>query len=269
MGRRRQNGLEVVAALPWPVGIVLGILAFVAIRYGVGWYFSSTHSPITQEMGRQLLANGTYAPLAWMFLALCWLGALFSWLGSRKRKQLLAAQTGLDSLRTMNWREFEMLVGEAFRRRGYAIEETGLGGADGGIDLILRKDERRELVQCKQWRNTLVGVSVIREMWGLANHHGVDGVKIVSVGEFTPDAAEFARGKPIELINGRRLIGLVREVQTASALPDQPLVRKGLKLCPVCSAEMALRRNRRTSEPFWGCRRYPRCRGTNAMEGTP
>lgn len=266
MGRRRQNGLELVASLPWPAGIVFGILAFVAIRYGVGWYFASSGSPITQEMGRQLLSGGMFAPLAWMALAICWLGALLSYVASRKRKQLLDAQTGLDSLRAMNWREFEMLVGEAFRRRGYAVEETGLGGADGGIDLILHKDGRRELVQCKQWRSMQVNVSVVREMWGLAAHHGVDAVKIVSVGEFTRDAVAFARGKPIDLINGSRLVELVREVRAISRLEANEPAATGTSICPVCSAEMMVRRNRTTGQSFWGCSKYPRCRGTRAVE---
>jgi restriction system protein len=61
--------------------------------------FSARGSPITQEMGRQLLATGMYAPLAWMALAICWLGVLISYLASRKRKRLLATQTGLESLR--------------------------------------------------------------------------------------------------------------------------------------------------------------------------
>lgn len=193
-------------------------------------------------------------------------GALLSYVASRKRKQLLDAQTGLDSLRAMNWREFEMLVGEAFRRRGYGVEETGLGGADGGIDLVLRKDGRRELIQCKQWRNLKVNVSVVREMWGLAAHHGVDAVKIVSVGEFTHEAVAFARGKPIDLINGSRLIELVREVRAVSGLqPDQPAIA-GTSICPVCSAEMMVRRNRTTGQSFWGCSKYPLCRGTRTVE---
>jgi HJR/Mrr/RecB family endonuclease len=48
-------------------------------------------------------------------------------------------EAGLDSLGRMTWREFEMLVGEDFRRSGYSVKETGLGGADGGIDLTLQK----------------------------------------------------------------------------------------------------------------------------------
>jgi restriction system protein len=39
----------------------------------------------------------------------------------------------------MTWREFEALVGEYFRLRGFAVTETGGGGADGGVDLMLTK----------------------------------------------------------------------------------------------------------------------------------
>jgi restriction system protein len=257
MGRRRKKGIEAVAALPWPVGIVLGIVAFVAIRYGVGWYFAASGSPITQEMGQQLLASGMYAPLAWMFLVICWLGALLSYLASRKRKRLLATQTGLDSLRAMSWREFEMLVGEAFRRQGYAVEETGLGGADGGVDLILRKAGRTELVQCKQWRREQISVSVVREMWGLAHHHRADAVKIVCVGEFTRDAVGFAEGKPIALIGGEQLVVLVRESQESGRpaqyeSPRIPALDTAPEpTCPNCGGHMVRRTNRQSGEAFW------------------
>ena len=39
----------------------------------------------------------------------------------------------------MSWREFEMLVGEAFRVQGYSVVETG-GSADGGVDVVLSLD---------------------------------------------------------------------------------------------------------------------------------
>lgn len=215
MGRRKQNGLELVASMPWPVGIVFGIVAYIGLRHGVGWFLSNSASPITQQMG-QGFSNGALAPLAWMALALCWLGALLSYLASRNRARLLETQTGLDSLRAMNWREFEMLVGEAFRRQGYSVEETGLGGSDGGIDLILRKNGRTELVQCKQWRREQINVSVVREMWGLVHHHRADAVKIVAVGEFTRDSMVFAQDKAIELISGEKLLEAVRRNQAAS-----------------------------------------------------
>ncbi|HWX67027.1 MAG TPA: restriction endonuclease [Rhodanobacter sp.] len=230
MAKRKQSGFEVVASMPWPVGIVLGLVTYIAIRHGIGWYFGSVNNPYTSGLGK-LAATGIYAPLGWMLLAGFWIAALASFIGRRSRRQLLDKQTGIDSLRQMNWRQFELLAGEAFRRQGYAVEETGLGGADGGIDLILRKNGQTTLVQCKQWQNWQVGVKVVREMYGLLVHHQAAAVKIVALGDYTSDARRFAQGKPIELIHGGELIATVRSLQTAKARAtssmDTPLVLGG------------------------------------------
>lgn len=257
MARRKTGSLDEIAGLPWYVGVALGIIAFVFVR----------------------LFGGLLAPLAWMFLAGCWMAALVSFVGGQKRKQLLETQTGLDTLAKMSWREFEMLVGEAFRRRGYFVEETGLGGKDGGIDLVVSKGGRKELVQCKQWRTRQVRASTVREMWGLAHHHGADVVHIACIGDFTVDAAEFAQGKAIELISGQQLLEMVSGVQRdASAFGSerrhadrleplmQPQATALPPLCPRCGCDMEQRRNRRTAKQFWGCSSYPYCRGTRPHE---
>jgi restriction system protein len=268
MARGKKSGIHVVAAMPWPAGIVLGILAYVAIRYGIGWYFSSTGGPMLSGLGK-LASSGAYAPLAWAVLGICWLAAGMSYVNSRKRKRLLETQNSLDSLKAMSWREFETLVGEAFRRHGYAVKETGGGGKDGGIDLILRKDGRTELVQCKQWKTQQVKVHVVREMWGLVSHHKADAVKIVCVGTFSADAENFAKDKAIELINGERLMELVRSVQTSHPISNAEPVpapkTAANPTCPRCGAAMYKRFNRQTSQIFWGCINYPRCKGTQSV----
>lgn len=98
--------------------------------------------------------------------------------------------------------EFEMLVGEAFRRRGYTVEETGGHGADGGVDLVLSKAGQRFLVQCKQWKTSKVGVKLIRELYGVIAAKGAAGGFVVTSGVFTDDAVAFAAGKRIDLIDG-------------------------------------------------------------------
>ena len=222
MAKRKQSGIEQIAAMPWWLGILIGLIGYVAIRHGIGWYLASSHNLVLSGMGR-MLANGAYAPFAWMLLIACWLAALASFIGRDRRRQLLDNQTGIDSLRQMTWRHFEQLTGEAFRRQGYTIEETGLSGADGGIDLILRKNGRTTLVQCKQWQNRQVGVKVVREMYGLLVHHQAAAVKIVALGDYTNDAHRFAQGKPIELIHGGELIATVRSVQTIKATRMGPI----------------------------------------------
>lgn len=181
MGRRKQqNGFEALTALPWPVGLAAGIIAYFAVRHGIGWWLSQHGGMLSQGIAQQ--SASLFAPLAWMLLGLCWLAALCSYLGTCQRRRFLETRTTLESLAAGGWRQFEQLVGEAFRRQGYNVEETGLGGPDGGIDLILRKDGRRTLVQCKQWKRQQVGVSVAREMYGLLAHHQAHAVKIVCVG---------------------------------------------------------------------------------------
>jgi restriction system protein len=252
--------------MPWPVGFLLGIAGYVAIRYGIAWYFSSAGGPFLAAFGKASQGPG-FALLAWMALGLCWVAALCSFIMRHQRSRLLETQTGLDSLRAMNWKQFEMLVGEACRRQGYRIEETGLGGADGGVDLRLGKNGRITLVQCKQWRSQRVDVKVVREMYGLLAHHGADAVKIVAIGDFTPDARRFAQGKPIELIHGEALLSMIQDIQsTAAASTNLPKTQKATSVstpdCPSCGAPMVKRTNHRSHETFWGCPKYPSCRGT-------
>ncbi|MEO7066185.1 MAG: restriction endonuclease [Rhodanobacter sp.] len=208
--------------MPWQMGIALGLIGYIAIRHGIGWYLASLNDPIWSAVGKSA-ASGVFAPFAWILLVSCWGAAIASFAGRIRRGKLLDSQTGIDSLRQMNWRQFEQLTGEAFRRQGYAITETGLGGADGGIDLILRKNGQTTLVQCKQWRTQQVGVNVVREMYGLLLHHQAAAVKIVALGNYTNDARRFIQGKPIELIEGRALIATVRSVQTTKARAIKPM----------------------------------------------
>ncbi len=266
MARRKRGGIELIAAAPWPVGFGLGILAFVAVRYGIGWYLASSGNMFLAPVGKAANGGATTI-LASVLLGICWVAAIASFIARRQRSRLLETQTGHDSLRAMSWQQFEMLVGEAFRRQGYRIEETGLGGADGGIDLRLTKDGKTTLVQCKQWRSQRVDVKIVREMYGLLAHHHASAVKIVAVGTFTPDAQRFAQGKPIELIHGSALLALIRDVQTLApaavrSTPKPSTPAPAIPDCPTCGTPMLKRTNRRSHEAFWGCPNYPHCRGT-------
>ena len=93
---------------------------------------------------------------------ICLVGAGISAWRRKERMGLVADVTqseASDALDGMNWRQFEMLFGEGFRLQGYQVVETGGGGADGGVDLVLtrpgKNGSERFLVQCKQWRAVL------------------------------------------------------------------------------------------------------------------
>ena len=101
-----------------------------------------------------------------------------------QQRRLLDSQTGLASIRELSWRDFERLLAEAFRRRGYQVEETG-PGPDGGVDLILRRGDQVTLVQAKQWNTFRVGVKIVRELYGVQKAQGATTAIVVTSGRFT------------------------------------------------------------------------------------
>ncbi|GAB3394936.1 hypothetical protein GCM10027514_41660 [Azotobacter armeniacus] len=159
----------------------------------------------------------------------------------------------------MDWQQFERLVGEVFRRQGYAVEETGAAGPDGGVDLVLRKGRKRFLVQCKQWRALKVGVKVVRELYGVVAAQGAAGGFVVTSGHFTEDARQFAASCKLTLIDGETLGYWISGASSRSAPASSP------RHCPVCRSPMVRRTFKRGSQAgtqFWSCSNYPDCRGS-------
>ena len=139
----------------------------------------------------------------------------------------------------------------------------------GGVDLTMRKDGQKCLVQCKQWKVFSVGAPVVREMFGLMTAEKADQAIIVSTGNFTRDARDFAAGKPIQLVDGPQLLALVQSVQTNRAEPEiqttHTPAETATPACPLCGKPMVERIARRGSNAgnsFWGCSTYPACKGT-------
>ncbi|MFH1814928.1 MAG: restriction endonuclease [Pseudomonadota bacterium] len=169
-----------------------------------------------------------------------------------------------------------MRVGEAFRLQGYGVLETGGGGADGGVDLVLSKGTEKYLVHCKQWKAFKVGVDVVRELHGVMAAKGAAGGFVVTSGQFTEDAVGFASGRNLKLIDRPLLHGLIR--QARNSIGPAPAQQSGPSLvsaapadtpsvpgCPSCTKPMVKRTAKRganAGEEFWGCSAYPVCRDT-------
>jgi len=263
--------VELTALLPWWGGVMLAGASYGALHL----YVSRPMSPVAlgetstfliQAMTRGLATAGQYL-LPILFL----IAAEMSFFRRRKRRQLLAGVSAApDALNAMSWREFEMLVGEAFRVQGYSVVETG-GSADGGVDVVLRKDSEKYFVQCKQWRASTVGVPIVRELYGAMAAHGATGGFVVTSGRFTKPASEFAEGRNVTLIDGPQLHAMIQRVSQNSLAAKNaatPIVSAGSPACPTCSKPMAMRTARRgpkTGQRFWGCTGYPTCTGTRAI----
>jgi len=143
------------------------------------------------------------------------------------------------------------------------------GGADGGVDLVLGCGGKVTLVQCKRWNGAPVGVRQVRELYGVLHDRGASAAKLVATTSFTPDAVAFAKGKPIELLDGDSLLHLIRGVRTSGriALPTKEPDHLTPD-CPKCGSAMVVRAARRGANPgqkFWGCPNFPKCRGTREI----
>jgi len=268
--------MDLVAMLPWWAGVMLALASYVVLRQ-----LAAAPPPaavpgqmanlVTGSMVRGLAMVGQY-----LLPLICLLGALASFLARRKRAALVDKVTMSNSasaLNSMSWQEFEQLVGEAFRLQGYTVAETGGGGADGGVDLVLRKGGETFLVQCKQWKAFKVGVDVVRQLYGVMAARGAAGGFVISSGTFTPDAEAFAQGRNLTLVDGSKLLGLIRQAKASfeacragpSAASKTPASPAATPVCPKCSAPMVQRTARQGANAgaqFWGCTRFPACRGT-------
>jgi len=76
---------------------------------------------------------------------------------------------------------------------------------------VLAKQSEHHIVQCKHWRATKVPVTVVRELYGVMAAQGAAGGFVVTAGEFTREARDFASGRNVELINGAVLAAMLRE----------------------------------------------------------
>jgi restriction system protein len=255
--------MEIAARLPWFVSLLLAFASYVTCHV----FATAPAAPplasaadlgttAARQFGRSIAAILQYAlPLG--FVA----GAGASLLRRRRNATLLAdaAADPAGSIHSFSWQDFERLIGASYEQQGFKVVHTGGGGADGGVDLVLTKGAETTLVQCKQWRAQRVGVTTVRELYGVMAAKGAARGIVVSAAEFTPDALEFARGRNIDLVNGstlkEMLRGATRNSQRSAAEPT----------CPSCGGRMVrrvARQGRNVGQAFWGCEKFPRCRQT-------
>jgi len=265
MHSRKESGFDLLVRMPWHIALLLAI----------GIWFSAPYLAGVVAGSSQLLArmHPAISNLLRMLAAVCLAAAAISLIRSRVVARRFALQRSLEDLRQLSWQEFEVIVGEAFRRLGYSVLETGQGGPDGGVDLALTRAGQRFLVQCKQYRSSQVGVTVVREIYGVVAARKATGAIVVTTGHFTKDAVGFARTLPIQLIDGVKLEAMVRGINggamraatAASPLPP-PTSAAGAPAanCPRCSSPMVLRNARAGGGQFYGCSRFPKCRGVRS-----
>lgn len=176
--------------------------------------------------------------------------------------QMMEPELDLKTIFQLDWHEFELLIQEAYKKQGYSVVEGGWKGPNPGPDLLMTKDGRKTIVQCKQWTEYNVRLQQIRQALSVMVAMRADECIYITSGKFTKDAKQFAEGKPIQLIEAKQLIELLKDIKISDL--ESPVARQeeSAPACPECGSLMIRKRagrGHRRGKYFWGCSQYPVC----------
>lgn len=298
-----EDTMDLIALLPWWAGLGLAVLSYLLFSQLAASF--SQQAPVRPgqigAMVQGALLGGLATIAQYVAPVVCLGGAALSAWRRRQRRALVdavALAPAASNIDGMSWTEFEMLVGEAYRLQGYQVTETGGGGPDGGVDLVLTRGGETFFVQCKQWKAFKVGVETVRELYGVMAARGATGGFVVTSGRFTNDAKLFTQGRNLQLVDGPRLLAMLQQAQQSrsavaaviaahggvhhapAAPPDRPTMPAAAGApapasppaqpgCPKCGSGMVRRIARTGSNAgsaFWGCSSFPACRGVRQVD---
>lgn len=122
-----------------------------------------------------------------------------------------------DNLAAMDWQDFENLIREVFEKEfvssGGEVKITQ-ASRDGGVDAVAFDPDPirggKIVIQAKRYTN-VVGVSAVRDLFGTTVNEGATKGILVTTADYGPDAYEFAKGKPLTLLNGGNLLHLLEK----------------------------------------------------------
>ncbi len=135
-------------------------------------------------------------------------------MAERRREEIIKAGS-LSTMKNMPPRNFEYFISDIFTEMGYCSEVTKATG-DGGKDIILFKDGKKYIVESKRYSNQKITVNQIRQFHSVIIDTGAIEGFFVTTSDFTKDAQKYAVDKSIVLINGNKLLCMIKEIKKPS-----------------------------------------------------
>lgn len=140
---------------------------------------------------------------------------------SREDKRFVSSRAVVDvlaegeNLASIDWQDFEHLIRELFEEEfstvGGEVKVTR-ASRDGGVDAVVFDPDPlrggKTVIQAKRYTNP-VGVSAVRDLYGTVLNEGANKGILVTTSDYGPDAYEFAKGKPLVLLNGGNLLHML------------------------------------------------------------
>jgi restriction system protein len=186
------------------------------------------------------------------------------------------ADLSIETLKKIEWFSFELFCKIYYECIGYKVTKTK-AGADGGIDLLLYKNDSAvpyALVQCKTRTHRDVGVNYIRELLGVMTSEKVDKGILITNSDFTKEALKFANDNKIEPVHIHKLWMMLDELDAdkkahlVNFLESSDFTTPTCPNCEVKLVERVTKKGKNIGQRFWGCQNYPRCSYSLPMNAT-
>jgi hypothetical protein len=149
----------------------------------------------------------------------------------------------LALLKRLEWRRFEEVCAAYFEMAG--------------------TESRSMIVHCRA--TSFVGIKPVRALRGVMAAQNVAKGHLVTSGQFTREARDFAAGENIALVSGAELLRNIAALAPEQSDALLKLATQGdfvTPTCPSCDVKMVPRTSTDAGRKFWGCINYPRCKQT-------
>jgi restriction system protein len=121
------------------------------------------------------------------------------------------------NIAAMPWEDFEHLVRQLFEwefgRNGVEVKVFRLS-RDHGVDAVMYDPDPlrggKYVLQAKRYTR-LVDVGAVRDLYGTVVNEGANRGILVTTSSFGPDSYEFAKDKPISLVDGPNLVAMLQK----------------------------------------------------------
>jgi HJR/Mrr/RecB family endonuclease len=127
-------------------------------------------------------------------------------------KYRISKKNEYEKLLCMRPTEFEKYVADLFTALGYEAELTPVTG-DGGKDIILRRNNKLSIVECKRYNGKKVSRPDIQKFHSAIIDTNANEGFFVTTSFFSDPAMNYTVDKPIKLININRLMEMIEDVK--------------------------------------------------------
>jgi restriction system protein len=123
---------------------------------------------------------------------------------------------------------FEKELTKLYNILGYSAQVTK-GSGDGGVDIVLKKNDDIAYVQCKAYKSQ-IGPAPIRELYGVMKADNIHYGIVASFMGFTPGAIEFAERNNIKLIDLDDIIQMAGHRSNEESTIQEPTIEETVSI---------------------------------------